>query len=387
MYDVHRPKPYSSKNKLFRRRKKFNLRWKKIKKVLTALLNENINNELKNNKNIKIVSNDLLYQEAVLEYLEENKEIDFLLLNENLPGEKIEDFIEKINKTKIILFTENSRKNENYINTKKVYKIFTNSELSVKKISEILEKDEDNYTEKLEKEIEELKRKINENKKQENKFISKIINLKKNTKKETTNKTSKIISITGNNGQAKALLTIKISKKLKRKKSKTLIIDLDLLNMKIFEILNIKNKEKKSLKIEDHRVNQNKYLSLLSGKNLLFKINEKIHTEEIKKIIEKLKEKYEYIIVNTSLECFFELNKMILEQTDSIYLIIEKNIKELMELKNITKIYWENWKIEKEKFNIILAQKKKMELKILNEIPYNTKKEENGTSTYKYTWK
>lgn len=363
------------------------MRWKKIKKVLTALLNENINNELKNNKNIKIVSNDLLYQEAVLEYLEENKEIDFLLLNENLPGEKIEDFIEKINKTKIILFTENSRKNENYINTKKVYKIFTNSELSVKKISEILEKDEDNYTEKLEKEIEELKRKINENKKQENKFISKIINLKKNTKKETTNKTSKIISITGNNGQAKALLTIKISKKLKRKKSKTLIIDLDLLNMKIFEILNIKNKEEKSLKIEDHIVNQNKYLSLLSGKNLLFKINEKIHTEEIKKIIEKLKEKYEYIIVNTSLECFFELNKMILEQTDSIYLIIEKNIKELMELKNITKIYWENWKIEKEKFNIILAQKKKMELKILNEIPYNTKKEENGTSTYKYTWK
>lgn len=363
------------------------MRWNKIKKVLTALLNENINNELKNNKNIKIVSNDLLYQEAVLEYLEENKEIDFLLLNENLPGEKIEDFIKRIDKTKIILFTENSRKNEKYINTKKVYKIFTNSETSVEKISEILEKDEDNYTEKLEKEIEELKRKINENKKQENKFISKIINLKINTKKENTNKTSKIISIAGNNGQAKALLTIKISKKLKRKKLKTLIIDLDLLNMKTFEILNIKNKEEQSLKIEDHIVNKNKYLSLLSGKNLLFKINEKIHAEEIKKIIEKLKEKYEYIIVNTSLECFFELNKMILEQTDTIYLVIEKSIKELMELKNITKIYWENWKIEKTKFNIILAQKKNMELKILNEIPYNTKKEENGTSTNKYTWK
>jgi len=67
---------------------------------------------------------------------------------------------------------------------------------------------------------EEIKRKINENKKQENKFISKIINLKINTKKENTNKTSKIISIAGNNGQAKALLTIKISKKLKRKKLK-----------------------------------------------------------------------------------------------------------------------------------------------------------------------
>ena len=78
---------------------------------------------------------------------------------------------------------------------------------------------------------------------------------------------------------------------------------------------------------------------------------------------------------------------MILEQTDTIYLVIEKSIEELMELKNITKIYWENWKIEKTKFNIILAQKKNMELKILNEIPYNTKKEENGTSTNKYTWK
>lgn len=355
---------------------------KKIKKVLTALLNEDINNELKKNPKIEIVSNDLLYQEAVLEYLSQNKDIDFLLLNENLPGEKIEKFIEKIDKIKIVLFTENLGKNEKFLNTKKIDKIFTISEISVDKILEILEKDEDNYTEKLEKEIEELKRKINQNQKEENNF-EKII--RKIKKENVIKKTCKIISIAGDSGILKALLSTKVSKKLERKKLKTLIIDLDLLNQKVFEVLNIKNNEKQSISIEDHIINKNRYLSILSGKNLLFKINEKISVEEIKKIIDKLKEKYEYIIVNTSIECFFELNKMILEKSDSIFFITGKSIQEFEKSKNILKIYWENWKIDKAKFNIIISQMKKTQLKILEEIPYVTIKEENGTSTYKYT--
>ena len=68
----------------------------KIKKVITALLSEQINNELQKDDNIEVLAEDFLYQDAVLEYIEENEEIDFLLINEELPGEEIESFINKI---------------------------------------------------------------------------------------------------------------------------------------------------------------------------------------------------------------------------------------------------------------------------------------------------
>lgn len=377
MHDVHRSKPYTSENRLFRKREKTNIGVKKIKKIITALLNESINNELKKYKNIEVMTNDLLYQEAVLEYINENKDIDFLLLNENLPGEKIESFIEKIPQIKIILFAQKSRKNEEILIQKGVYKIYTESEISVEKIIEIIEKNENNYTEKLEKEIEELKRKIMQSQKEENKFINIIEKIRKKEKNQIQQK-GKIISITGTNEHIKAILTIIIAKKLERKKSKILIIDLDILNQEIFKILKIKNKEEQNLKIENHIIEKNKYLNILSGSNLLFKINEEISIYEIENIIEKLKEKYNYIIINTSKECFFELNKNILEKTNSIIFTIEKSIKEIEKSINLLKIYWEIWKIEKSKFNIIITQTKNKnilskKLKIIDKIPYKTK--------------
>ena len=84
----------------------------KIKKVITALLSEQINNELQKDDNIEVLAEDFLYQDAVLEYIEENEEIDFLLINEELPGEEIENFINKIKNIKIILFVNNSKNKE-----------------------------------------------------------------------------------------------------------------------------------------------------------------------------------------------------------------------------------------------------------------------------------
>ena len=51
-----------------------------------------------------MVGKDLLYQEAVLDFLEENNDIDFILLNDELPGEEIIEFMKKIKNTKIIIY-------------------------------------------------------------------------------------------------------------------------------------------------------------------------------------------------------------------------------------------------------------------------------------------
>ncbi len=366
---------------------------KNIKKVLTALMNENVNNELRKHEDIKVISNDLLYQEAVIEYINENKEIDFLLLNENLPGERIENFIDKINQIKIILFVEKSTKKEEILLQKGVYKIFTNGEVSVEEIYKIIKKDEDEYTQKLKNEIENLKRKIEKQEKikEDNKiknyfkYMSKYISKQKNI-----DINNKIISITGNNEQTKAIFSISLAKQLEKRKTKILLIDFDILNQNIHTLLNIKNKEEKNLKIENHIINKSKYLSILSGRNILFKINEQITTYEIEQIIEKLKIRYQYIIINTSSECFFEIHKKILEKTDTIFFVVENTLKNIEISINLLKIYFNNWKIDKDKFTIILSQtqklKDKLKINILEKIPYfirNQEIEKNQKIKYK----
>ena len=64
-----------------------------INKVLTALGNPKINKDLRK-KFLNIVSNDIQYQEGILEFLEKDKKIDYLIIEKNLPGNfKINELI------------------------------------------------------------------------------------------------------------------------------------------------------------------------------------------------------------------------------------------------------------------------------------------------------
>ena len=56
-----------------------------MKKIITALGNKELNEELKKQKKFQIISNDIPYQEGVLEILEKEKNIEFLILSELLP--------------------------------------------------------------------------------------------------------------------------------------------------------------------------------------------------------------------------------------------------------------------------------------------------------------
>ena len=64
-------------------------------KILTALANENINKKLEVKQNCEIIYKDIQYQEALLEILDKNKNIDVLILSSILPGEL--DIYELIN--------------------------------------------------------------------------------------------------------------------------------------------------------------------------------------------------------------------------------------------------------------------------------------------------
>ena len=126
-----------------------------IKKVITALQNSDINMQLRSEPNIQVVGPDLLYQEAVLDLVEENDDIDYLLLSEDLPGSKIDIFLEKIPQIKTIIFTDKSTKNQK-ING--AYKQYMNGEVSLEEIKQVIL--HTNYTEELEQEIKNLKKQL-----------------------------------------------------------------------------------------------------------------------------------------------------------------------------------------------------------------------------------
>jgi len=108
-------------------------------RVVTAIGDPKINEDLKKDVFYDVVGVDIQYQDGVFEVLENNKNIDFLILNINLFGDLNEfDFLEKIieeNKfLNLIIILE--KENKNLINF-----LFKNN------IKNILLKNKNNFNE------------------------------------------------------------------------------------------------------------------------------------------------------------------------------------------------------------------------------------------------
>lgn len=170
-----------------------------MKKIITAVLNQELNKRIISDE-ICVLEDDIQYQEALLEILENNKNIDYLLLNYYLPGEMdILQLIEKIKeinyKIKIIIFiNKNNENKKNSLYSKGVFYIFVDGEFEIEKIKKLIIND-NNENQEIKDEIEKLKKFIMDNNlinKKEKKTIKNII---KKNKKEI--KINKIISVTG----------------------------------------------------------------------------------------------------------------------------------------------------------------------------------------------
>ena len=82
-------------------------------KIITAIENKKINEQLKNVNNLEILNTDIQYKEGILEYLEKNNNLDLIVFKENLPGQiKLLNLIKEIkkinNNIKIIIFINNN---------------------------------------------------------------------------------------------------------------------------------------------------------------------------------------------------------------------------------------------------------------------------------------
>lgn len=371
-----------------------------MKKIITALGNPLLNNNLSKEKEFNILTKDIQYQDGIFEIMEKEENIDFLILSEILLGEnKIENLIKKIkeknNKIKIITILENKKEElENILYLNGVKKIYYNNKVEIQEIISFIKNEDKEENEKIKIELEKLKEiliknninfeknKINNNllenkntnKIEDNKYKNNLIqNKEKNKKtkikiiKENNKKNCKVISIAGTGGVGKSIITLNLSNILKEKCQKILIIDFDILNKSLHTILGvsqysekIKNKIQKNnliqnkINIKELIIKINKKVDLISGINLLFDNKYKISSEKIKFILEELKQYYDIIIVDTSSECFFDYTKNILNNSDNIIFLLESNLLEIKKANNLLRIYTEEWKLKTENINIII---------------------------------
>lgn len=324
-----------------------------MKRILTAINNPVLNEELRKKEYIEVIGKDIQYKEGIIETLEnnKNKKIDIIIISEELPGtienKKLLELIKNKNeKIKIIYILEK----ENIIKEKElkelnINSIYYNNKITLEEIINRISENEINKEEEMKKEIEKLKKIIEKNNKINKKKIIKIISEKINNKfkkreknkiknnKNTNNKKSKnkkIIKIIGSPKTGKTTFAIILSEKLRKKNKKILLIDLDKNKKSLTKKILKKNKIIK--KYED-KTGKIKYIKKLNKRK---KIKRKIYNKKI-----KIKRK--------------ELKKI----NDNIFILNVKNKKTKNIINDIEKyeIFFDY---------IIVDTKNKNDLKILN---------------------
>ena len=357
-----------------------------MKKIITAIGNPILNEYLKKEEDIIVIGNDIQYQDGIFELLEKDNNINLIIISEIIIGENtIEKLIEKIkiiNKNiKIIIILENKNEElENKLIAKGIIKIFYHNNIEINKFIKFIKENKEN--EELKQEINDLKNLILENKKVDEENKSKKINNKiknnlfeklnnKYLNKKIVNQEKEIISISGPNGAGKSIITVNLAKVMALKKEKILIIDFDILNNNIHTILGVKKHLiKNNYEIENLIIKVNKNIDLLSATEFLFGSKEKIDINKIENTINKLKEKYNKIIIDTSSECFFDFTKIIIKLSNKNIFVTDTNILEIKKAKELLNIYINNWKINKNKFNILFNKynKESISINILKEL-------------------
>lgn len=296
-----------------------------INKVLTALGNPKINKDLRK-KFLNIVSNDIQYQEGILEFLEKDKKIDYLIIEKNLPGNfKINELIYNIkrinNKIRIILISDEE---ENI----HVYKVLKKQE--------------------IEKSIDIIKNKSI--------FFKRDINTY-NTLNEKE-KEAEVISILGTNGIGKSVFSVLFASQINHKK--TLIMDFNILNKNIYPLLvkksenyNINDNKVNSFDFHNYIIHSKNNIDFISGTSLIFSSKKQSSNTKIRNIIIKLKKEYDLIILDTSSESLLDYTKEFIRISDNSIFISGANILEIKKSIRILEIYHNEWKVSYRKVSII----------------------------------
>lgn len=364
-------------------------------KIITAMNNPKINDELKNEKNIELICKDIFYKEGILEILENEININYIIINSELPGEiKLNNLIEKIleknEKIKIIILIKKENKN-NFYKIKNDKKDIKNNNIEI--IKDIKNKNIIRIFYKNEIKIEQLKK------------YNQIKNNNENNKEPNNKKIkNKTIIFFGERQVGKSIIILGITKSLEKNNKKILLIELNKKESDLLFMLskNENNRENTNLKIKEQKIkkykktNKNYFYkkNIKIIQNLIVNINKNTGIISYKKIInlniiKKLEKKYDYIFIEIDSEKNNFKNKKLIKNIDKKILIIRSNI---LGIKNAKKIIDKNeinrYKIIINNYNNYSIDKNIIknifkENKIISKIKYNQEYDEIINNNFK----
>ena len=317
-----------------------------MKKIITAIENSKLLKKIKEEKNIQFLYNNLQYREAILEILEKNKNIDLILISENLPGEiSIEDLLKKIKlinkKIEIIFFLEKeNEEKENKLKKLKIKNIYYINKINNKKNNFKNKK----IKIKLKERINKLKNKYL--KKEKNKKPNNIIKNKKDNK-TNQNLEKEIITIFGEQKSGKTTITNLLIIYLIEKNKKILLINLNNKIEKNYLILLGKKYYKNNKKNPEIKINKNLTFFLNFEKYI------KNKKENIKNFFKKCIKNYDYILIDIGKNNDNFFKNEIIKNSNKKIIVGNENLLNLKEIKELIKNKKEREIIKKSEIKII----------------------------------
>lgn len=392
-----------------------------MKRIITAMGNEVLNMELKKYAKYDVLFEDLLCQDIVISKLSK-VEADALIISGLLQGRwNLEEFIEKVrninNNIRIIIVTDEiDNTTKKILNTYQVLDIFLDSNVEIQDIIESIDREESIKKKyemiaesKTEYQIDHDEHNLNsENEKDI--YHGKLVFEKAVQKQE-------IIAVSGIPGSGKSTFAVNLCQALSQKSdSKILLIDLDTLNGNIDEVLKINkvpsnidlvidDDKKSGLNYAVELILKNRFDSnvfgeliidaggfdVLTGNTSLHYCQNVLEECHYQKILHAAKEKYDFIIIDTSSNLFLDSTKWSLENANRIFFLIENNYLSIKKMQQFLRVVIEVWGIFKNKIQLVVNKKYKPEvendviykitegLNIVGEIKLN---EENTSYSY-----
>lgn len=346
-----------------------------MKRIITALGNSTLNNELKKYSKYDVISDDLFYQEAVLD-ISKIENIDVIVISALLQGQyNLIEFLTEVKKNnitaRIILIVDSLPEEEkNILISKGIFDILYDNEIEISDVIEAIDREEPiNIKKQIEKE---LTLRIEENTKQE----------KNKIKQESVIKIQKqeVITIFGTPGAGKSTVgTFLVKNFSKRTRAKILLIDLDTLNGNLDEILEIsKIPENVEILIDEDKkcginyvadlVLKNRFdanvldelvincgsFDFLSGNTSLHYCQNVLNKKCYSKLLEAAKEKYDFIFIDTNSNIFLDSTKWALQEASRVLFVTEDTNISLKKTIQLLNILFDIWNIWKNKVQIIL---------------------------------
>ena len=346
-----------------------------MKRIVTALGNDTLINELKKYSKYDVPANDIFYQDGVLDYLS-NNDADVIVISSLLQGEHtVCDFISKIKElcftARIIVITDYiSEEDKNFMISKGVFDILYDETSEIEDVIEAIDREEPiNLKAQYKNEVNKIKKEFEKaNGEFDNKSVDPII------------QKQEIISIFGTNGSGKSSVASGLVNAFSKKtKAKILLVDLDTINGNLDEVLGVSkiptnielimDEDKKcglnyaadlSVKnrfdtnvLDEIVINCNGF-DFLSGNTSLHYCQNVLNTGFYDYLLKCAKEKYDFIFLDLSSNLFLDSTKWALKESTNVIFVTENTNVCLKKTIQSMDIVLNVWNIYKGKFNLVI---------------------------------